>query len=782
MTAAYLAGAWLVGVAAAAVGGGPLAWEPAIAVGLLLAAAGLVLRRSAVAILALPCAALVVLGGIRFDAARPGAGAIAAQAAAGPVLVRGVILDDPDESAASVQARLAVQAVLTEDGWRSSSGGVLLRAASGTRLRYGDLVEVRGGLRIPASSAEFNYRDYLLRQGVDVVAERPAIERVEGGHGNEVLAVLYRVRRRLGTALADVLPEPQAALARGILLGQRAGIPADLADDMNAAGVSHLVAISGYNVSLVAGLVLGLLAWLIGRRQAAAVALVVVVGYTLLVGAGPPVVRAAVMGSLFLVAGMAGRPASAGTSVLLAAAAMTGWQPWVLEDVSFQLSFASTLAIVYVSVPAARWLEWAAGRLGLADAPGLRSLVVEPLAVTVSATAGTAPLIALSFHRVSLVSLAANLVLVPAFPAILFTSAAAAVAGLLSSAVGGFVGWFAWLALSFMIEASHVFAALPAAALDVSGFGQGQAAVAYIVVAVAGFLLARLPRPAPPERRPVSLPAPAWFGVAAFAVAVMAWSTLGDGGDGRLHVTVLDVGEGDAILITGPEGTRVLVDGSRSGDDVLGALGRRLGYRRRSLAAVLLTHPDQDHSGGLAAVLRRYRVGAAAAGPARSSAPGFQAWEEAVADEGLRLAPLQQGGRIDLGAGAVIDVVWPPPEAPPGDNDVSAVLRVSWEEVSFLLTADIDQETERTLLLTGAPVSAEVLKVAHHGSAGSSSSEFLAAVRPAVAVISVGPNSYGHPSTAVVERLRPAAVYRTDESGDVDVATDGRRIWVTAGR
>jgi len=748
----------------------------------MLAAAGLALRRPAMAILALPCAVLVVVGGLRFDAARPSPGSIASQVDAGLVTFRGVVLDDPDESGPTVRARVAVREVLSDDGWYPSDGGVLLSLASGTRLRYGDLVEVRGKLRLPPSSGEFDYRNYLLRQGVDVVAERPTVQRVTGGQGNDVLAAVYAVRRRLGGSLSDALPEPQAALGRGILLGQRAAIPESVSDDMNAAGVSHLVAISGYNVSLLAGLVVGMLAWLVGRRQAALMALGVIAGYTLLVGAGPPVLRAAIMGSLFLVAGIVGRPASAGTSILIAAAAMTGWQPWAIEDVSFQLSFASTLAIVYVSVPAARWVEWAAAHLGLAEVPGVRSLLVEPLAVTAAAMAGTAPLIALSFHRISLVSLAANMVLVPAFPAILLTSAVAAVAGLASGAAGEFFGWFAWLGLSFMIETSHAFATLPAAVFDVPAFGMGHAAMAYAVVAVAGLWLARLPRPSAPRLRPFKYPVIPWLGLAALAVAAMAWSAATGGADGRLHVTVLDVGEGDAILVTGPDGTRLLVDGGRSGQEALAALGRRLGYRQRSLAAALLTHPDQDHSGGLAAVLERYRVGAAAAGPAWSDSPGFQAWEDAVADEGLDVEPLQQGGRIDLGAGAFVEVVWPPADAPPGDNNVSVVLRITWRDVSFLLTADIDQETERTLLLTGVRLSAEVLKVAHHGSAGSSSAEFVAAVRPAVAVISVGENPYGHPSGAVVERLRPAAVFRTDQSGDVDVSTDGRRIWVTTGR
>jgi competence protein ComEC len=274
---------------------------------------------------------------------------------------------------------------------------------------------------------------------------------------------------------------------------------------------------------------------------------------------------------------------------------------------------------------------------------------------------------------------------------------------------------------------------------------------------------------------------------AALALSIWPWVKPGDG---RLRITFLDVGQGDAILVELPEGRRLLVDGGPAGAGRLD-VGERVvaPYLWNRPAArvdvVAVTHSDTDHSGGLRAVLTRFRVG--------------ELWENgrwgAGSEETLRAAErsgacrrtLVAGQRIWLGSALVTvlnpDGTLPLDEpAPDGENEQSLVLRLDWRGFSLLLTGDLGRPGEERVLASHAPVRALVLKVGHHGSRFSSTGEFLAATRPAVAVISVGArNPFRHPTPDALARLEAAGarIYRTDGDGAVILETDGASLWIT---
>src|SRR5581483_9910296 len=252
-------------------------------------------------------------------------------------------------------------------------------------------------------------------------------------------------------------------------------------------------------------------------------------------------------------------------------------------------------------------------------------------------------------------------------------------------------------------------------------------------------------------------------------------------GNGKLVVTVLDVGQGDAILIQTPGGHDVLVDGG-PGRTVLRGLGEAMPWQDRTIDYVVLTHPQADHLTGLVDVLDRFEVRHVISGPGWGDGFEMDAWDDAVARAGASSAVARAGQTLALGDGVEIEVL-APDAAMAGDdnlNNTGVVLRVSLRDVHVLLTADIEAEGEAELLHSDADVRADVLKVAHHGSRTSSTPAFLAAVRPAVAVISAGKgNRYGHPAPEVVERLAAYAdVYTTASDGSVRITTDGERIWV----
>jgi len=811
MILAYLALAWLLGVGVMAATGEP--W--AVAAAAALAPLALLLTRRSWRALpwAVLAAALLIGGAWRYDATLPPTQpqGIALLNEGKDDTFRAVVSGEPDERGASVRLRLSAREVLNQDGgWQETYGGVLMRAPLFPRYEYGDLLEVTGKLETPPSSEEFDYRDYLARHGVYSTIAYPKTSLLATGQGNPFWARLYDLRADLGSALADALPQPEASLAQGILLGQRTSLPPSLADAFNDTGTSHLLAVSGYNVTLVAGLVVAGLAWLIGRRPAAWLALAAILGYACLVGGQPSVQRAAVMGGLYVVATALGRQSGGLQALALAGAGMIAFDPQLAKDASFQLSFASTMGLI-VFAPALRARLEAVLLPAENDGalPGLLRGTVELVAVTLAAIAFTLPIVAVHFGRISLVALPANLLTVPAFPPIMIASALTAVGGMISASVGTFFGWLTWPAVAYLRAVVQAAAEVPSAAVSVDGFAPWHAALYYAALAGLVWLAARRPGrpllPTPPEwlgrlwgravepfsahpelveGRVAPSPVLGLAGVAALA-SVFVWLLVLSSPGGRLTVTFLDVGQGDAILIRSPAGHRILVDGGPSGDAISEALGRHLPFWDRHLDLVVLTHPDQDHLAGLVTVLERYDVDRTLVPPAVDNGPAYRAWREALEREHIPADEAVAGQGIDLGGGAWLSVLHPPPEPLAGadEDDNGVVLKLTLGEASFLLTADLGAKGETYLTNRHADLRATVLKVAHHGSAGSTSPAFLEAVRPLAAVVSVGrENAYGLPSAETLGRLEPRPVFRTDVNGDIEISTDGESLWVEVER
>ncbi|MDO8703759.1 MAG: ComEC/Rec2 family competence protein [Sulfuricaulis sp.] len=785
---AYLAFAWTLGVAAAAFTGADRA--AALAAAGLLATLSFAFRpRASTLLLAAAGAGLVFLAGWRYDATRPDDTPTGIARYNGQTLrFRALVDAEPQERASWRRYRLAVREAFVDGRWQPDSGGVLMDAPLYPERAYGDVLEIEGELETPPAFADFDYREYLLRRGVTSVISFADVRLLDTGQGSTLRSALISARARLGGALQDALPEPEAALAAGVLLGARSAVPRDLRDDMNATGTSHLIAVSGQNVTIVAGLLIAMLTWAAGRRRAAWLALAAIVAYAGLVGAQPSVLRAAVMGSLYVMSIALGRQRTAPVALLFAAGLMLAGDPRLAHDVSFQLSFAATLGLIVLAPPLQERLQ-AALPAGARELPATRA-VTATFAVTLAAIAFTLPITAVNFHRVSLVAPLTNLFAVPAFAAVAATAALTAGAGLVFPAAGDLTAWLSWPPAAYMIAVVRLFAALPAASIELRGAGAGHAIAYYAVLALAVWWFGRHPAPRPePTPAPIQAPVgarPALVPAAGVAVlcglcAVLLWLVITAPAADRLSVTFLDVGQGEAILIEGPAGHRILVDGGPGGEAINAALGRHLPFYDRRLDLVVLTHPQADHLGGLPEVLDAYTVRGVLANPLPAETALYGAWKDALARAQAPVAAARRGQNIDLGEGARLDVLAPSAGGSGSTdvNDASVVLRLSLGEVSFLLTADIGEDAETALLRTGTDLQAQVLKVAHHGSRNSSSPPFLRRVQPLVDVISVGAeNRFGHPTQDVLDRLYGDLVLRTDQNGDITVSTDGDRIWV----
>jgi competence protein ComEC len=722
----------------------------------------------------------------------------------GVVRLTGMVTGDPDVRDVNTRLMVAADSVDTGTGRREVSGRVLALVPRYPAYRYGDVLELTGELATPPRLDDFDYRGYLAHQGIYTTVYYPAIEAVETGRGLAPLAWLYDLRGRLAERLAQVLPEPQASLAQGIVLGIRANIPADLNDDFSKSGTAHILAISGMNLGIMAGIMLGIGLWIFGRRRYLYVwlALVAVWFYTVITGMAPPVVRGAIMATIFLLAEALGRQRSAIVALTAAAAVMVGLSPYILWDASFQLSFLAMAGLVLI-FPRLR----EAGRravtawVGEAGAAATAAnIAVDTLSATLAAIIAVWPVVAYYFGIFSLVGPLATFMALPALPGIILLGGLAGVVGLASLAAAQVVGWTAWPFLTYLILVVRGLGSPEALAVAVGPFHPALIWGYYLALGAGIWFINRRQ-----GRRPLAGAAglmkagssEGWrlaqaaralvvpLLVAALLLSYTAATLPGD----DLRVSFLDVGEGDAVLIQ--QGSRqVLVDGGPSPGAITLGLGGRMPFWDRTIDVVVLTHPHQDHLAGLVEALRRYRVGRVFYLASDYSSPVYDEWLKLIDEKGIEARQAEAGQRIDLGEGVTIDVVFPGEPLTGTDSDIDnngLVLRVGRGRVSFLLTADIMADAERELLRERASGEVTVLKVAHHGSATSTIAGFLAAADPEAVVISCGAgNRFGHPDEAVLGRLAAKVgtgnVYRTDEQGTIDFTTDGERLWVATER
>jgi competence protein ComEC len=716
------------------------------------------------------------------------------------VEIRGVITADSEVRDRTTHIRLSANEIKGDEGWQGVSGDALLFVPRYPAYHYGDELRVKGELETPPQLDEFDYEGYLARQGIYSTMTYPEIEVLATGKGFKPLAWVYSLRNSLSQTLAEVLPEPPASLAQGVVLGMRYNISPEIRDDFVQTGTAHLLAISGLHLAIMAGMLLSIGLWLFGRRRYIYIwlALGIIWLYALISGMHTPVVRGAIMASLFLAAELLGRQRTAITSLAFAAAIMVGINPPILWDASFQLSFLAMAGLIFLAPPlmnlGRRAVSQTIGEEGIGAS--LANITTDSLGLTLAATIAVWPLIVHYFGIASLVGPLATFLALPAMPFIIASGALVGLVGLFAPlvVVAQALGWLAWLFLSYMLLIVTGFASLPLSSIKVGSFGTPAIAVYYSALAVAIWLISSkrfknwLRSGATKSSSLVSRLPMRWVIPPLLVIAILASVAAASMPDDELHVSFLDVGEGDAVLVQ-KGSQQVLIDGGPSPQALTLGLGEQMPFWDRTIELVVLTHPHADHIAGLVAVLERYRVGQVLYPDLGYESPIYDEWLELIKENDIKHTIAQAGQEVDLGDGVVITVLNPQKSLLTDtgsdiDNN-GVVLRLSRGRVSFLLTADIMWEAEFGLINRGAELASTVLKVAHHGSETSTTTEFLAAANPRVAVISVGENSYGHPSDEVLERLEQrvgsANIFRTDEQGTIEFITDGESLWVGVG-
>jgi competence protein ComEC len=706
--------------------------------------------------------------------------------------------------------QLATLRIAAPDG-DSGDGRSWLAAATLPRypeIEPGLIVTVDGLLEAPPDGP---YGEYLRR--IDVVATIRSRTLTVNGAVDGPGPALERLRRGAGDALAAAIPEPEAGLAAGIVIGLRDRVDRDLAADFTTVGASHVVAISGWNIAIVAATVAAL-AGSLGRRRRSVILSVAIIAYVLFAGASPSVVRAAAMAGVVLLARESGRAGRAAAALGWAAAILLIVEPSLVLDAGFQLSTLATAGIL-------AWADRLDRRLRTVAGGRLPGWLAESLAVSLAAQAATLPVVLATFGRLAVIAPVINLAIVPlvapAMAAAMVALAGGAVAILGGPAIVATVaGLPAWALLTAMCAVVRAGAGLPIASLTLeppwTTITAGAVTIGPVVLIlgrrrwlarhrgrarIAAPTVSVSPPAVPTANHRSAGRRPAASARLAALVLAVAVGTLGlaaaHRADGTTRITVLDVGQGDSILVEGGRGGRMLIDGGPDPNRLLVELDRRLPPWDRRIDILVLTHPHEDHVAGLPLLLERYRIGRIYETGMRGPGPGYGAFARDLA--GPSAPP---DGILSTGARMALDdirlrVLWPdpghvprePPDGGRGINDVSIVLLGEVAGRRFLLTGDVEDDVDPLLAQRGLP-SIDILKVAHHGSATASTPAFLDAVRPRVAIVSAGAgNPYGHPARSTIDRLSAtgARVLRTDTDGSVAVSitADGTIAVATSG-
>ncbi|MFO7697164.1 MAG: DNA internalization-related competence protein ComEC/Rec2 [Anaerolineae bacterium] len=740
---------------------------------------------------------VALVGCWRWQAAQSGIapGDLAAFNDTGTVRIEGYISADPVRRETRQQVELTAETVAADAtaatvngvavGRDAVDGVVLITTALYPHYTYGQRLAVTGRLETPAILDSFDYREYLASQGIASTMRSAEIEILPGTGGSWLARALSQARAVLRLRIEQILPHPEAGLLQGILLGLDHTLPADLAEAFRVAGLTHIIVISGYNISIL------LQAWyaagtrLLHRWVSLGAGLGVLLVFVLLVGPSPPVVRAAIMSAMFVLAQLAGRRDWPLASLALSALAMTAVNPLLLHSVSFQLSIASTLALIVLQPRLAASLEMVLRGADGDSLPSLSHVLGEVVLTTCAAQLFTLPIIWAHFGRVSLLALLANVLVLPLQPLILVPGAAVVFLSVPAPGLGRMLGYALWLPLRWTILVARWIGEIPWAAATLPPLPPAGAWLLYALIMI---LVWRLPIRRLSQESTRHTPWRVVVPVAAAAVAVaLLWLGILSLPDGRLHVYVLDVGQGDAILLRTAQGHAVLIDGGPDPVLLASRLGDVLPFWERDIDLVLVTHDDTDHIGGLAPIASRYRVGKVIHAGQFDNNAASVAWQAALDSVGIAPVSLGRGAEIRLGDSllTVLHTATALGHNGPENNDQSLVVMLQQGRFRMLLTGDAGEAVERRLLAMDAPLNATALKVSHHGARSATSAAFLEAVTPQVALISVGAdNRYGHPADAVVQRLEGAntLVLRTDERGTIELATDGAQMWIKTAR
>ncbi|MDQ2085939.1 DNA internalization-related competence protein ComEC/Rec2 [Herbivorax sp. ANBcel31] len=690
------------------------------------------------------------------------------------VTIKGYIGSEPDIKESRVTYIINTEEIILRDERIQIKGKVRLSTLNDTELiQYGREVLVSGRLNIPTGRRNpggFDFRNYLNQSKISATmfATEQNIDVKDGYKGN--LAVKYglALRERVLNVINKSLPPSQAALLNAILLGCKSDLGDEVEGMFRGAGLAHVIVVSGMHVGyILLGLVIFFRKCKVKRSFANIIIIIILWGYALMTGFGPSVIRAVIMASVVLIGQIIKREADVLNSIFFAALIMLLYNPAFLFSVGFQLSFIATISIVlfYKNIKE------------LLDNEILPQYITGIISLTLAAQLGVIPVVAFYFNEISLVSVISNVLVAPVVGIITILGLVMAVLGQIHIFFSQAVGLCNNALLSFVLFVSSRISSLPFATVRV--ITPSILFIGAYYTCLFYFFWYK-----PKYKVQLMLKHRVIIGVSVFIVILINLFI-----PKGLEVVFLDVGQGDSAFIRTESGKTVLIDGggyldadddSNIGDDVV--IPFLLDYGVTKLDVVAVTHGHIDHTQGLEPVLESFDVSNFII-PDVPVMDGLEELLRIAKERDINIESCKKGDIIDLDRKTHFKVLHPKRDFYINEsalNNNSLVLKLYYEDVSMLFTGDIEIEAERMLIDDEVFMESDVLKVAHHGSGSSTTPEFLERVNPLVAVISVGRNNFGHPSSDVLDLLKGQEVHvlRTDKDGAVIVKSDGEEIRV----
>lgn len=779
MTLTYIAAAWVAGITLAAFLSVPTAfWFLlfALAIGyLVIWWRDLNLRLFHFILLAL------TLGAIRYQLALPNQSglALAQFNDRGPASLIGYVSEEPDRRDTYLDLRIDVTKIKVGGEWQDIQGNAIIQAPRDTPALYGDEVQVDATPGSPPDGADFSYRDFLARESVFTSVSYASVYVLSHDHGNPFWAHLLEFKAYALHSVNTLLPEPAASLLSGILLGNDRGIPHSLKDAFSITNTTHIIAISGFNIAILA-MFLGQFArrlFASRPRLADAFVILALISYSLLVGAGPSVVRATIMGILGIIAIRAGRQAFALNSLAFAALLMTLLNPYALWDVGFQLSFLATIGLLVYVEPMNKRLTLILQAVAGSRRKAILSFLSDSFVVSVSAWIATTPLLIAIFHRFSLIGLVTNFLILPAQPPImilgglatLIQTCAEALAAVpfLTEIMGGVaqvLGWGAFVFLQYTILVVGWTAKVPYASVQLPYLDWAVVSLIYLLL----FLGAHL---SPRRLAGFVLSRPSWIvGFVACSV-VLIWTGTLASPDPRTHVQFIATDGGDAIYIRGAKDSRILIDGSSEPSALLAHLGEQMPFWDRRLDLIVATHLDEQNLASLNAVLERYTVGhALSVSSADDTSASYKKWVELLKEHGVIRTEACSGTHLQAEE-VVLDTIYPFHVG----KSANAALNIAIGNHRLLIAPELHMQDLHTLVDSDAKITADIAMLPSE-----IDEEFLHHVAPQTVIMFVGAGSREQPRLETLKLLSGINILRTDERGTIEVVVDGEEVSVVS--
>ncbi|MBW4436308.1 MAG: ComEC/Rec2 family competence protein [Pleurocapsa minor GSE-CHR-MK-17-07R] len=717
------------------------------------------------------------LGGARLTAS-PVQSLLADRADRGGLSIEGVVTQPPRRSGSTLIVRASVQSV-TQDGQTvPASENIRIRASISAPVQVGDTIIATGQIISPYVFDRFSYADSLERQGIFALMTDASIQVTGENSAFSVQRGLYGFRDRLSDTIRRHLPEPAAGLLVSIVFGDDSTLSDGVREAFAVSGAAHVLAVSGFNMLVLASTVQALFSRLPVRRELSALlALAVILAYTLMTGASPAILRAALMSALLIVGAALRRKSFLPASLCAAVIGITLLDPNALWDIGFQLSTLTTLALWQFSMPVERRLAgmatWLIPRRGATQSTLLT--VGRLAAPNLAASIAAVPLTALHFGAISLVSPIVSLLIVPLQPFIMMVGASATLIGLLWDGLAGLLLTACYVPIAFTIQIVRLGAAIPFAQIttDIAPTILGLALALWIGVTMVAAAV--------PE---MTNRARAFFAsrrlstgliVCALILFGLGSDALGKRPDGLLHLWFLNMGGQNAVLMRTPDGANVLVDGGAMPANLLTALGERLPFHDRHLALALITRPAAASFGALGDVLSRYSVGSIVTNGQSALDSQFAAL---MAAHSGTIVSAQRGYRMTFSDGVHLDILSPAgtPGLDEAQTDHALVTTVQYGDIRFLLGGDASGGLQEELTTCCADALAAHV-VQGSTSFGRINEAFWTAAEPGHIVLHNRVAAEASDVARSFATMLPDVGLYDTFYGDIHFWTDGTQVW-----